>query len=101
MDVKMMLMIADDMIKSDIFVLFMTSQAFIGELYVYLIDEMHVALDQVLSVVDQEPVPCPITESAQLKHFAREAEVNENFALAARFYQEVTSSQHRTYRAVQ
>ena len=55
----------------------------------YLIDEMHVGLNKVLSIDDQRPTPPPITTSAQLKHFAREAEVNGNMEQAARFYQEV------------
>ena len=50
---------------------------------------MHVGLNKVLSVEDQAPVPEPMTDSAQLKHFAREAEVNENFELATKYYQEV------------
>lgn len=49
---------------------------------------MHVGLGKVLAVEDQRPIPAPLTESVQLKHFAREAEVNENFELAAKFYQE-------------
>ncbi|XP_048244462.1 cilia- and flagella-associated protein 70-like isoform X2 [Haliotis rufescens] len=63
-------------------------QTFLSELYVYLVDQMHVALGQVLALEDQPPVPDPLTDSAQLKHFAREAEVNENFDLAAKYYQE-------------
>lgn len=63
-------------------------QAFLSELYVYLIDEMHVGLGKVLSIEDERPVPPPLTDSVQLKHFAREAEVNENFELAAKYYQE-------------
>jgi|SRR6218665_492134 len=51
---------------------------------------MHVGLGKVLAVEDQRPIPAPLTESVQLKHFAREAEVNENFELAAKFYQEVS-----------
>ena len=50
---------------------------------------MHVGLNKVLSVEDQAPVPEPLTDSAQLKHFAREAEVNENYELATKYYQEV------------
>jgi len=65
-------------------------QAFLSELYVYLVDEMHVGLNKVLSIEDQRPTPPPITTSSQLKHFAREAEVNGNLDLAARFYQEVS-----------
>ena len=60
-----------------------------SELYVYLIDQMHVALGKVLALEDQPPIPEPLTDSAQLKHFAREAEVNDNYELATKYYQEV------------
>ncbi|XP_033101103.1 cilia- and flagella-associated protein 70-like isoform X2 [Anneissia japonica] len=63
-------------------------QAFLSELYVFLVDEMHVGLSNVLSLEDETPVPAPLTDTMQLKHFAREAEVNENFELAAKYYQE-------------
>ena len=53
---------------------------------------MHVGLSKVLSLEDQTPIPEPLTDSAQLKHFAREAEVNQNFELAAKYYQEVIIS---------
>ncbi len=64
-------------------------QTFLSELYVYLVDQMHIGLNKVLLVEDQAPVPEPLTDSAQLKHFAREAEVNENYEMAAKYYQEV------------
>jgi len=67
-------------------------QSFLSELYVYLIDEMHVGLNKVLSVEDERPTPPPVTSSAQLKHFAREAEVNGNMDQAATFYQEVPAT---------
>ncbi|KAK6998198.1 cilia- and flagella-associated protein 70 [Biomphalaria glabrata] len=63
-------------------------QTFLSELYVYLIDQMHVSLGHVMAHEDQPPVPKPLTDNAQLKHFAREAEVNQNFQLAATFYKE-------------
>jgi len=63
-------------------------QTFLSELYVYLIDQMHVSLGRVLALEDQPPVPKPLTDGAQLKHFAREAEVNQNFDLAATYYKE-------------
>lgn len=63
-------------------------QTFLSELYVYLIDQMHVALGKVLALEDQPPIPDPLTDSAQLKHFAREAEVNDNYELATKYYQE-------------
>ena len=50
---------------------------------------MHVALSKFLSLEDKTPVPKPLTDSAQLKHFAREAEVNEDFELADKYYKEV------------
>ena len=64
-------------------------QAFLSELYVYLLDQMHVGLNKFLLLEDESPIPEPLTDVAQLKLFAREAEVNENFDLAAKFYQEV------------
>ena len=67
-------------------------QAFLSDLYVYLLDQMHVGLNKVLSIEDQSPIPQPLTDSAQLKHFAREAEVNENFELATKYYQEVSGT---------
>ncbi|XP_038074225.1 cilia- and flagella-associated protein 70-like isoform X4 [Patiria miniata] len=63
-------------------------QAFLSELYVFLVDQMHCGLGKVLSLEDETPVPAPLTDCSQLKHFAREAEVNENFELAAKYYQE-------------
>ena len=58
---------------------------------------MHESLGKTLSLEDQAPVPSPLTESAQLKHFAREAEVNENFALATKYYQEVCEMARTKY----
>ena len=56
----------------------------------YLVDEMHVSLGKTLAVEDQAPVPEPLTDSVQLKHFAREAEVNGNYELATKYYLEVS-----------
>lgn len=50
---------------------------------------MHIGLRNVLQIEDQRPIPEPLTDSAQLKHFAREAEVNGNFELATKYYEEV------------
>ncbi|XP_072032330.1 cilia- and flagella-associated protein 70-like isoform X2 [Amphiura filiformis] len=63
-------------------------QAFLSDLYVFLVDQMHIGLGNVLSLEDETPVPAPLTDSSQLLHFAREAEVNENFELSAKYYQE-------------
>lgn len=63
-------------------------QAFLSELYVFLIDQMHAALNKFLTAEETPEEPPPVTDSATLKHFAREAEVNQNFELAAKYYQE-------------
>uniref|UniRef100_A0A670K378 Cilia and flagella associated protein 70 n=1 Tax=Podarcis muralis TaxID=64176 RepID=A0A670K378_PODMU len=57
-------------------------QAFLSELYVYLVDQMHVALNQV------SPPPPSFTTSEQLRLFAREAQNNGDYNLAATYYQE-------------
>ena len=81
------------MINSFYFLTFpFVCQAFLSELYVFLVDQMHCGLGKVLSLEDETPVPAPLTDCAQLKHFAREAEVNEDFELAAKYYQEVSVS---------
>uniref|UniRef100_A0A670K2V6 Cilia and flagella associated protein 70 n=1 Tax=Podarcis muralis TaxID=64176 RepID=A0A670K2V6_PODMU len=58
-------------------------QAFLSELYVYLVDQMHVALNQTPS-----PPPPSFTTSEQLRLFAREAQNNGDYNLAATYYQE-------------
>ncbi|XP_076464163.1 cilia- and flagella-associated protein 70-like isoform X2 [Babylonia areolata] len=63
-------------------------QTFLSELYVYLVDQMHESLNKVLQIEDQPPIPPPLTTSDQLKHFAHEAEINKNFELATKYYQE-------------
>ncbi|XP_060642269.2 cilia- and flagella-associated protein 70 [Anolis sagrei] len=63
-------------------------QAFLSELYVYLMDQMHVALNQMLSHQSRSPPPPTFTTSDQLRLFAREAQTNGDFALASTYYQE-------------
>ncbi|KAM9196977.1 cilia- and flagella-associated protein 70 [Dugong dugon] len=63
-------------------------QTFISELYVFLVDQMHVALNQVMPDDIQGAVPTIYTSSEQLRLFAFEAEVNENFEMAAVYYEE-------------
>ncbi|XP_022809680.1 cilia- and flagella-associated protein 70-like [Stylophora pistillata] len=55
-------------------------QAFLSELYVFLIDQMHVALNKFLTAEEAPEEPPPVTDSATLKHFAREAEVNQRLS---------------------
>ncbi|XP_029140573.1 cilia- and flagella-associated protein 70 [Protobothrops mucrosquamatus] len=63
-------------------------QAFLSELYVYLMDQMHVALNQVLSLQTPSPPPPVYTTLEQLQLFAREAQVNGDYGLASTYYQE-------------
>ncbi|XP_078519049.1 cilia- and flagella-associated protein 70 isoform X2 [Lissotriton helveticus] len=63
-------------------------QSFLSDLYVYLVDQMHVALNQMLADDSACPPPPSFLDSEQLRHFAREAELNENFEQAATYYQE-------------
>ncbi|XP_043935317.1 cilia- and flagella-associated protein 70 [Protopterus annectens] len=63
-------------------------QTFLSELYIYLVDQMHIALNKTLSMDVPDPVPQSFLDLAQLKHFAREAEINEDFNLAAKYYKE-------------
>uniref|UniRef100_A0A8B9IGJ3 Cilia and flagella associated protein 70 n=1 Tax=Anser cygnoides TaxID=8845 RepID=A0A8B9IGJ3_ANSCY len=60
-------------------------QAFLSELYVYLVDQMHVALNQEAA----SPVPLTRVTAEQLWLFAHEAEVNKDYKLAALYHQQV------------
>uniref|UniRef100_A0A670Y1Y7 Cilia and flagella associated protein 70 n=1 Tax=Pseudonaja textilis TaxID=8673 RepID=A0A670Y1Y7_PSETE len=61
-------------------------QTFLSELYVYLMDQMHIALNQTPS-----PPPPVYTTLEQLQLFAREAQVNGEYGLASTYYQERVS----------
>uniref|UniRef100_S4R6K0 Cilia and flagella associated protein 70 n=1 Tax=Petromyzon marinus TaxID=7757 RepID=S4R6K0_PETMA len=63
-------------------------QAFLGELYIFLIDQMHVSLNKVMSTDSALFVPESLTDSVELRNYAREAELNGDSALAAKYYQE-------------
>ncbi|NWR80560.1 CFA70 protein, partial [Centropus unirufus] len=64
-------------------------QAFLSELYVYLVDQMHVALNELLSEeVPAPPPPLCFTTKEQLLLFAREAEADKDYKLASLFYQQ-------------
>ncbi|XP_074238486.1 cilia- and flagella-associated protein 70 isoform X4 [Saimiri boliviensis] len=63
-------------------------QTFISELYVFLVDQMHVALNQTMPEDAQGTIATIYTSSEQLRLFAFEAEVNENFEMAAAYYKE-------------
>lgn len=64
-------------------------QQFLSELYVFLQDELHKTLNNILSIEDSGIPEDNLTDSQQMKHFAHEAEMNRNFDLAAYYYQEV------------
>ncbi|KAM9291192.1 cilia- and flagella-associated protein 70 [Morus bassanus] len=63
-------------------------QAFLSELYVYLVDQMHVALNQLLSEEAPSPAPLFRTTEEQLWLFAHEAEVNKDYKLASLYHQQ-------------
>ncbi|XP_028841573.1 cilia- and flagella-associated protein 70-like isoform X2 [Denticeps clupeoides] len=64
-------------------------RAFLSQLYIFLVDEMHVALNKPLSV-DAEVLqhPPPQLSCVQIRQFAREAEMNQDYALAKHYYLE-------------
>uniref|UniRef100_A0A669PN53 Cilia and flagella associated protein 70 n=1 Tax=Phasianus colchicus TaxID=9054 RepID=A0A669PN53_PHACC len=64
-------------------------QAFLSELYVYLVDQMHVALNQLLYEEAASPAPRIRMTDEQLWLFAREAEVNKDYKLASLYHQQV------------
>ncbi|XP_020371487.2 cilia- and flagella-associated protein 70 [Rhincodon typus] len=63
-------------------------QTFLNELYIYLVDQMHCCLNKMLQVDPPDPIPESFLGSAQLKHFAKEAEMNKDFELASKYHQE-------------
>ncbi|NXA22667.1 CFA70 protein, partial [Ibidorhyncha struthersii] len=63
-------------------------QAFLSDLYVYLIDQMHIALNQLLFEEAASPVPLSRMTEEQLWLFAREAEVNKDYKLASVYHQQ-------------
>ncbi|XP_059835276.1 cilia- and flagella-associated protein 70 isoform X2 [Hypanus sabinus] len=63
-------------------------QTFLNELYIYLVDQMHCCLHKMLHVDPPDPIPESFLGSAQLKHFAKEAEAGKNFELAKKYHLE-------------
>ncbi|NXL20945.1 CFA70 protein, partial [Setophaga kirtlandii] len=74
-------------------------QAFLSELYVYLVDHMHMALNKLLSGEDVSPAPPPNTTRKQLLLFAREAEANKDLKLASLFYNQRIARDQRSIQA--
>ncbi|NXT09173.1 CFA70 protein, partial [Prunella fulvescens] len=71
-------------------------QAFLSELYVYLVDHMHIALNKLLSGEDVSPAPPPFNTKKQLLLFAREAEANKDLQLASLFYKQRIARDQRS-----
>ncbi|XP_056439457.1 cilia- and flagella-associated protein 70 [Gadus chalcogrammus] len=63
-------------------------QAFLSQLYVYLVDQMHLALNMTEEPQEAAEVVRPVLDVSQLRRFAREAEHNGDFQLATQYYQE-------------
>ncbi|XP_017339919.1 cilia- and flagella-associated protein 70 isoform X1 [Ictalurus punctatus] len=63
-------------------------RVFLSQLYIFLVDEMHVALNKTLSFEEQKFQAQPLLDCSQLRHFAKEAQLNEDYQLAAQYYQE-------------
>ena len=70
----------------------MQMEQFLSELYVFLIDELHKTLNEMMNVEEVPSSEYAFNDTKQMKHFALEAEMNRNFDLAAYYYQEVTLS---------
>ncbi|XP_026233395.1 cilia- and flagella-associated protein 70 [Anabas testudineus] len=65
-------------------------KAFTSKLYVYLVDEMHVALNKIYSDdIDDDSTDLIQLSSSQLRHFAREAQLTGDYQQAAQCYQEL------------
>ncbi|XP_056392450.1 cilia- and flagella-associated protein 70 [Hyla sarda] len=63
-------------------------QAFLSELYIYLVDQMHISLNKTLFDDREEVLTDPMTDTDQLLRFAKEAEMSEDYNLAEMYYQE-------------
>ncbi|XP_068003389.1 cilia- and flagella-associated protein 70 isoform X2 [Melanerpes formicivorus] len=63
-------------------------QAFLSELYVYLVEQMHIALNQLLFEEPAPPAPPAHTPQEQLWLCAREAEFNKDYKLASLYHQQ-------------
>ncbi|XP_037550410.1 cilia- and flagella-associated protein 70 [Nematolebias whitei] len=67
-------------------------QTFVSQLYVNLVDEMHVALNKIYSNdADKDSCEEIPLESSQLMHFAREAQLLGNYKLSAKYYKELVA----------
>ncbi|KAM9457661.1 cilia- and flagella-associated protein 70 [Clarias gariepinus] len=81
--------VREKMLRTEAFTSPEQLQAFLSQLYIFLVDEMHVALNKTLSAKDREFQAQPLLDCSQLRHFAKEAQMNEDYQLAAQYYQEL------------
>uniref|UniRef100_A0AAR2KD82 Cilia and flagella associated protein 70 n=1 Tax=Pygocentrus nattereri TaxID=42514 RepID=A0AAR2KD82_PYGNA len=70
--------VREKMLRTEAFTDAEQLQVFLSQLYVFLVDEMHAALNKVGYAQTKH----------QLRHFAKEALLNEEYQLAAQYYQE-------------
>ena len=63
-------------------------EAFLSELYVYLVDEMHFSLGDSLLSSQHEQTPPSVQDPSLLKLFAAEAVANNDHAQAAQYFQQ-------------
>ncbi|KAK5915695.1 hypothetical protein CesoFtcFv8_001261 [Champsocephalus esox] len=65
-------------------------KAFVSKLYVYLVDEMHTAINKIYSddINDDSPDEMQLS-SSQLRHFSREAQLIGDYQHAVQYYQEL------------
>ncbi|XP_050173589.1 LOW QUALITY PROTEIN: cilia- and flagella-associated protein 70 [Myiozetetes cayanensis] len=70
-------------------------QAFLSELYVYLMEQMHVALNQLLSEEGASLAPPSRTTQEQLWLFASEAEASKDYKLASLYHQQRIAQDQR------
>ncbi|NWX47794.1 CFA70 protein, partial [Steatornis caripensis] len=73
-------------------------QAFLSELYIYLVDQMHTALNRVLRGEAPSHTPPSRATQEQLWLFAREAEVNKDYKLASLYHQQRLAQDQRNIR---
>ncbi|XP_030578730.1 cilia- and flagella-associated protein 70 [Archocentrus centrarchus] len=65
-------------------------KVFVSKLYVYLVDETHIALSKIYSPDVIEDFPNEVQlNCSQLSHFAREAQLTGNYQQAAQYYKEL------------
>ncbi|XP_069575971.1 cilia- and flagella-associated protein 70 [Brachyistius frenatus] len=82
--------VRDKMQRTDPFTDPQEVKTFVSKLYVYLVDEMQIALSKIYSDdVDEDPPNEIQLSSSQLKHFGREAQLTGDYQQAAQYYQEL------------